>query len=122
MVEPLFPCSFLYLNEKLTLSHTFRISVILPWIDSMVCQWSPKYCGQITVNVFDSSNPAEPLDSSTIVPPKLICQDPTSFVYYEAEKDKRKTYTCSWVKLNAEKQCRNFESYCPVACGKCSAV
>jgi hypothetical protein len=96
--------------------------MILPWIDSMVCQWSPNHCDRITVKVVNSTNPIESLENSTVFPTKPACQDPTYFVHFEAIKDKRKTLSCEWVKLNAEKECRNFGSYCPVACGKCSAA
>lgn len=97
-----------------------RIGAVLPWIEEMVCQWSPGYCNNVSVRVVDSSNPSESVVNSSVVAFEP-CQDPTDFVFYEAAKDKRKTLTCAWVKLNAEKQCRIFKTYCPNACGQCTS-
>lgn len=86
----------------------------------MVCHWSPGYCNNVSVRVVDSSNPSEYVVNSSVVAFDP-CQDPTDFVFYEKAKDKRRTLTCAWVKLNAEKQCRMFKTYCPNACGQCTS-
>jgi secreted trypsin-like serine protease len=99
-----------------------RISAILPWIESMVCEWSPENCKNISLKVVNLDNPSDPVDNSTTISLKPTCQDPVSFVYYEARKDKRTTLTCAWVKLNAEKECRTYKTYCPEACGQCSGI